>query len=432
MGDGIQRWRAALNGLRGHALLAGLLATLAMLVSGPLWRSAPTVPPLMPPAATNAAPQPPMPMPALPDAAVLNVVVRRSDTLEQIFRAAGLDLADLAAIRALDGARTLVDRLARGELLTIRHRDGDVLDLQRNLSLTERLHVVRDEADTFHFTIEKRPVEVVQTVAFGRIESSLFDAADDAGLQDPTVLKLARLFGWDIDFALDLRSGDEFTVDFERLYQDGHFVQDGEILAARFVNDGHEYRAVRYRHTDGSSGYYTPEGRTLEKAFLRAPLEFRRVSSGFSRGRYHPILNRIRAHKGVDYAAAAGTPVYAAGSGRVQFRGQKGGYGNMIEIDHGGGIVTAYGHLSRFAETARAGARVQQGQTIGFVGMTGLATGPHLHYEYRINGQFRDPQRVKLPEAEPIDASLLEDFRRQTAPLLAALDRPANGAAAAR
>lgn len=430
MGDVIRRWRAALHGHRGHVLLAGLLATLAMLVSGPLRRS--LAPPPPPPAPVEPALAAPVPTPAPPDPAVLNIVVRSSDTLEQIFRAAGLELADLAAIRALEGARRYVDRIARGELLTIRHRDGSVVDLQRNLSLNQRLHVTRDETDAFHLAIEERPVEVVQAVARGRIESSLFDAADDAGMQDPTVLKLARLFGWDIDFALDLRRGDEFTVSFERLYQEGHFVQDGDIIAARFVNAGREYRAVRYRRADGTVGYYTPDGRTLEKAFLRAPLEFRRVSSGFSRGRYHPILNRIRAHKGVDYAAAIGTPVVAAGSGRVQFRGQKGGYGNVIEIDHGGGIVTAYGHLSGFADTARPGVRVQQGQTIGFVGMTGLATGPHLHYEYRVNGQFLDPQRVKLPAAQPIDKSLLEDFRRQTAPLLAALDRPASAMQAAR
>jgi murein DD-endopeptidase MepM/ murein hydrolase activator NlpD len=160
----------------------------------------------------------------------------------------------------------------------------------------------------------------------------------------------------------------------------------------------------------------------MQKAFLRAPLEFRRVSSGFSRGRYHPILNRIRAHQGTDYAAAQGTPVYAAGSGRVQFRGQKGGYGNMVEIEHGGGIVTAYGHLSRFAAIARAGTHVDQGATIGYVGMTGLATGPHLHYEYRVNGRFLDPQRVQLPDTGPIDADLLPGFRQQTAPLLAPLD----------
>ncbi len=430
MGDRLRRWRHKLSGHTGHVVLAVALAALAMLAADPLRRSfSPEPPPAPPPPAPPAAALPVVP--AEPDAAVLNVVVRNNDTLEQIFRAAGLSLSDLAAIRALDGARAYVDRLTRGEMLTLRHRDGHVTAFDRNISLTRRLHVTRD-AGGFRMAIEERPVEVVRTLARGRIESSLFDAADDAGLQDLTVLELAKLFGWDIDFALDLRAGDTFSVNFERLYQDGHFAQDGAILAARFVNDGRTYTAVRYVNPDGGSGYYSPDGHPMQKAFLRAPLEFRRVSSGFSRGRYHPILNRIRAHKGTDYAAAQGTAVYAAGSGRVQFRGQKGGYGNMVEIDHGGGIVTAYGHLSRFATIARQGAHVAQGATIGYVGMTGLATGPHLHYEYRVNGQFLDPQRVKLPDTRPIDAALLPGFQQQTAPLLAPLDGAPPAAVAAR
>jgi murein DD-endopeptidase MepM/ murein hydrolase activator NlpD len=208
---------------------------------------------------------------------------------------------------------------------------------------------------------------------------------------------------------------------YERLGEHGRYLQDGEILAARFVNNGHEFRTVRYVRPDGSAGYFTPDGHSMQKAFLRAPLEFRRVSSRFSSGRYHPILNIIRAHRGIDYAAPQGTPVRAAGSGRVRFRGIKGGYGNVIELDHGAGIVTVYGHLSHIAPAVRTGERVTQGQVIGNVGMTGLATGPHLHYEYRVNGNFVDPARVKLPDATPIDAALREDFDTSTAPLLAAL-----------
>jgi murein DD-endopeptidase MepM/ murein hydrolase activator NlpD len=174
---------------------------------------------------------------------------------------------------------------------------------------------------------------------------------------------------------------------------------------------------------DGVAGYYSPAGRSMQKAFLRAPLEFQRISSGFSLARLHPILNTIRAHRGTDYAAPLGTPVYAAGSGRLHFRGEKGGYGNVIEIDHGNGIETVYGHLSRFAPL-RAGAHVQQGETIGYVGMTGLATGPHLHFEFHINGRFVDPQKVKLPDSGPIDPALRADFARATTPLLQALAVP--------
>jgi murein DD-endopeptidase MepM/ murein hydrolase activator NlpD len=216
---------------------------------------------------------------------------------------------------------------------------------------------------------------------------------------------------------LGLRSGDEFEVEYERLNQYGHYVRDGEVLAARFVNQAHEYVAVRFIGPDGVARYFTPEGRSIEKEFLRAPLEFKRVSSGFSRARLHPILNTIRAHQGTDYAAPMGTPVYAAGDGRIRFRGQNGGFGNEIEIDHGGGFMTVYGHLSHFA-APRIGAHVTRGQTIGYVGMTGLATGPHLHYEFHVDGRFVDPQKVKLPDARPIDAALRADFERSSAPLL--------------
>jgi len=360
-------------------------------------------------------------MPLLdPGIASLEVIVRSNDTLDRIFRQSRLSVTDLANLRAISGVRQALDRLMPGELLRLTHRDGALMTLERNLSLTQKLQIQRDESG-FHADIVARPLETAMTVAHGVVRSSLFEAADDAGLQDATVLKLARLFGWDIDFALDLRAGDQFDVYYERHSQNGSFLQDGEIYAARFVNQGRVYLTVRYTAPDGSTGYYTADGHSIEKAFLRAPLEFRRVSSRFSTGRYHPILNRIRAHKGVDYAAAIGTPVQAAGAGRIRFRGAKGGYGNVVEIDHGAGIVTVYGHLSRFATGQAVGAQVQQGALVGYVGMTGLATGPHLHYEYRLNGQYLDPQRVKLPDSRPIDAALMPDFKRQTANLMVAV-----------
>jgi murein DD-endopeptidase MepM/ murein hydrolase activator NlpD len=351
----------------------------------------------------------------------IEVIVRRNDTLDAIFRKLELSLTDLANLRAVSGVRAFIDRLVPGESLRLTHRNGELLTLERNLSLTEQLKVSR-ATDGFRADVSARPIEARTVVAHGVIASSLFDAAQDAGLQDQTVLQLAQVFGWDIDFALDLRPGDEFTVSYQRLYQHGQYLQDGPILAARFTNQGHEVRAVRYRAPDGTERYYSPDGRSMQKAFLRAPLEFRRVSSKFSRARYHPILDLVRAHQGVDYAAPTGTPVRAAGDGRVRFCGRRGGYGNLVEIDHGGGIVTVYGHLSRFAPATRIGARVQQGQTIAYVGMTGLATGPHLHYEYRLNGRYLDPQHVKLPDATPLDAALQADFERQTAPALASIE----------
>jgi len=353
---------------------------------------------------------------ALPGLATIEVIMRRDDTLDHIFRRLQLKLSDLADVRALQGVRELLDRLNPGEQLTFMHRDGELVGLARQVSLTQELEVRRTAAG-FEAQVTERPVQAQTTVARGIIDSSLFEAANAAGLADATVLKLARIFATNIDFMLGLRSGDEFEVEYERLNQYGHYVRDGEVLAARFVNQAHEYVAVRFIGPDGVARYFTPEGRSIEKEFLRAPLEFKRVSSGFSRARLHPILNTIRAHQGTDYAAPMGTPVYAAGDGRIRFRGQNGGFGNEIEIDHGGGFMTVYGHLSHFA-APRIGAHVTRGQTIGYVGMTGLATGPHLHYEFHVDGRFVDPQKVKLPDARPIDAALRADFERSSAPLL--------------
>jgi murein DD-endopeptidase MepM/ murein hydrolase activator NlpD len=359
----------------------------------------------------------------LPGLATIEVIVQRDDTLDHLFRRLQLKLSDLADIRGLEGVGDLLDRLKPGEQLTFMHRDGDLIGLARQVSLTQELEVRRTDAG-FQAQLTQRPVQAQTTVARGIIDYSLFEAANAVGLSDATVLQLARIFATNIDFVLGLRTGDQFEVEYERLNQYGQYVRDGAVLAARFVNQGHQYVAVRYVGPDGVARYFTPEGRSIEKEFLRAPLEFRRVSSNFSRARLHPILNTIRAHEGTDYAAPLGTPVYAAGDGRIRFRGQKGGYGNLIEIDHGGGFVTVYGHLSRFA-APKTGAHVTRGQTIGYVGMTGLATGPHLHYEFHVDGRYVDPQRVKLPDARPIDPALRADFERSSAPLLLRLQQDA-------
>ena len=357
----------------------------------------------------------------VPGMELIDVIVQRNDTLDHIFRRLRLSLSDLADVRALAGVQSMLDRLNPGEHLTFLHRDSSLMGLDRHISLTQKLEVRRTDAG-FHATLVPKPIDLQPTVAHGVIDSSLFEAANQAGLSDPSVLQLARILASDIDFMLGLRDGDNFVVNYERINQNGKYVKDGEILAARFVNQARVYEAVRYVGPDGVARYYSPDGHSTEKAFLRAPLEFRRVSSTFSLGRLHPILNIIRAHKGVNYAAPIGTPVYAAGSGRIKFRGVSGGYGNLIQVDHGNGIETVYGHLSRFA-AARNGAHVERGDTIGYVGMTGLVTGPHLHFEFRVGGQYVDPQKIKLPEARPIDPRLLDDFKLRSAPLLAALNQ---------
>ena len=351
----------------------------------------------------------------------IEIVVRRNDTLDGIFRRMKLSLSDLATLRSEPEVRQSLDELRPGDAIRLTHMNGEVQSLVRRLNETETLSVTRG-TEGFDTNIIEQPLETRLAHAYGRIESSLFEAADSAGISDQTALALAGIFGWDIDFVLDIRQGDEFVITYEQLWQNGHYLRDGAIVAAQFVNNGHVFRAVRYRLPDGSFNYFAPDGRSMRKAFLRAPVEFSRVSSRFNPNRMHPILNRIRAHKGVDYAAPIGTPVRAAGDGRIIARGLQGGYGRVVVIEHGAGITTLYGHLSRFARGIGIGTRVTQGEVIAYVGMSGLATGPHLHYEYRVNGVYRNPQTVPLPDAAPISTALRADFLQKSAPELAELD----------
>jgi murein DD-endopeptidase MepM/ murein hydrolase activator NlpD len=354
-------------------------------------------------------------------AATIEVVVGRNDTLDAIFRRMALDTADLAAIRQLPGIRQSLDFLRPGDAIKLTHTDGEIRELTRKVSETQTLKVVRQDAG-FAAKMIDNPVETRTRTATATIDSSLFQAAEAADISDMVALKLANVFAWDIDFVLDIREGDRFTVAYEQIYQDGKYLRDGEVLAAEFVNSGKVYRAVRFATGDSRiAGYYTPDGLAVRKAFLRAPVEFSRVSSVFNPHRMHPILNRIRGHMGTDYAAPTGTPVHAAGDGRISFAGQRGGYGNAVVLAHSNSVSTLYGHMSRFAKHVRVGTHVQQGDVIGYVGMTGLATGPHLHYEYLVNGVHKNPQTVQLPGAEPLRADTLEKFRHLTAPLLADL-----------
>jgi len=357
----------------------------------------------------------------------IDVVVNRNDTMDRLFRRLELNLGDLATLRNLPELRSQVDRLKPGELLRFTHRDGELVGLERKLSDSETLKVTRD-ASGFITDVLENPLEVRTRTASATIQNSLFQAAADAQLSDRVAFDLAEIFQYDIDFVLDIQQGDRFTVIYEEVLQDGVPLRIGNILAAKFVNDGREYRAVRYVDEAGHGQYFSPEGKSLRKAFIRAPVQFSRVSSRFNPSRRHPVLNRIRAHKGVDYAAPVGTPVRAAGEGRVRFAGKQGGYGNVIELEHGSGVVTVYGHLSRFASKLHRGQHVDLAQVIAFVGQTGLATGPHLHYEYRIRGVHQNPQTVPLPDAEPIPDAEREAFFLATASLVNTLDLPAGPA----
>ncbi len=359
-------------------------------------------------------------------------VVRRNDTLERMFRQLRLSLQDLAAIRGLPGIRQSLDMLNPGELITLVHADGLVQALTRRISDTETLTVKR-LSDGFVAEVVETPIELRTVQKRGRIDSSLFVAGRSIGVSSDVIMRLANdIFGWDIDFALEIQPGDEFGIVYEQRFREGEYLGDGNILAAEFINSGRTYRAVRYESADGEiADYFTPSGDSMRKQFLRAPVDFTRISSNFNPRRRHPILNTIRAHKGVDYAAPTGTIIKAAGDGKVSLAGVQGGYGNVVILEHGGGVTTLYGHMSSFAKGLRNGARVKQGQTIGFVGRTGAATGPHLHYEYRVNGDHKNPRTVQLPEAHPIPPAYLSDFRIQSGSLLTDLDRSRDAAVAA-
>ncbi|HEV7441518.1 MAG TPA: peptidoglycan DD-metalloendopeptidase family protein [Steroidobacteraceae bacterium] len=364
-------------------------------------------------------------------AATIDIVVGRNDTLDRIFRKLQLNLSDLANLRSMPGIKTHMDNLRLGESLHFVYRDDELDGFERRLNENETLKVIRGPGG-LRADVLQNPLEGRTRTVRGVIDRSLFEAVTAAGAHDQTAVNLADMFQWDIDFILDVQPGDSFVVTYRELYQNGVYVKDGPVLAASFVNQGRPYFAVRYVDSEGAARYFTPDGRSLHKAFLRAPVEFTRISSRFNSARHHPILNLIRAHKGIDYAAPMGTPVRAAGDGRVGYAGPKGGYGNVVEIEHSRSITTVYGHLSRFAKGTRAGAHVTQGQVIAYVGMTGLATGPHLHYEYRVNGVFKNPQTVPLPDASPIEARFREDFLAKSAPLLATLQAPIGPALVSR
>lgn len=350
----------------------------------------------------------------------IQLSVGPGESLELLFRRHDLSLADLSVISRLSGAATHLRILLPGDEINITHQEGRVTSLMREIDEASVLSIVRELAG-FKVEIIELHVESRLVGAHGVIERSLFEASQDVGISDNVTMNMAGIFQWDIDFIQDVRIGDEFTVMYEELWREGVKLKDGEIVAAEFINQGTSFRAARYINDNGVSGYFTPEGRSVRKAFIRAPVDFTRISSNFNPNRRHPMLNTIRAHRGVDYVAPTGTPIKAAGDGRVTFRSVRNGYGNAIILQHGGNITTLYAHMSRFAQP-RIGTRVRQGQTIGFVGMSGLATGPHLHYEYRVNGVHRNPRTVTLPPADPVPTDYRESFQMTVAPLWRQLD----------
>lgn len=350
------------------------------------------------------------------------VEIVSGDTLGGLFERMGFSSNDLNRALSSSNVQDLAGKLRPGQQIAFYAPMQAPEKMLFDKGEDARVLVHLDAGDAVRDEILERQLQYRIERSTGEIRHSLFGAADEAGLSNVMVLKIAKVLGYDIDFAQDLRVGDSFNVVYEQVYRDGVKVRDGDVLAISFINRGKRYVALRHVQPDGKVEYFDQDGRPLRKEFLRTPVDFTRISSRFTLARKHPILGRMRAHRGVDYAAPTGTPVYAAGDAKVQFRGRQNGYGNTVILDHGQGHTTLYAHLSRFNGNARVGQRVRQGDVIGYVGMTGLATGPHLHYEFRVKGRHRDPLTVTLPKPEPLKGPALERFRRDTTALAGQLE----------
>lgn len=347
--------------------------------------------------------------------------IQNGDNLSIIFKRAGLN--DRAIYELFNEAKEAKDlrKIRPGQKMAFLVENGQLQSLNY---IIDDLNSLSFDRTSKGFTSKEVVLTPDVKYAFrqANIDSSLYMAGKRAGMPSNLTMELANIFGWDIDFALDIQKGDSFKVMYEEQFLEGKRIGTGKIMAAEFTNGGKTFQAVRYVDKDGVANYYTPDGRGMHKAFLRTPIEFARISSHFNLARKHPVLHIIRAHKGTDYAAARGTPIRATGNGKIAFAGRKGGYGNCVVIQHGQGIETLYGHMNAFAKGIKAGSRVSQGDVIGYVGSTGLASGPHLHYEFHVNGQVRNPVTVPLPKSIGIEKAEIARFNATTRPLIAKLD----------
>jgi len=340
-------------------------------------------------------------------------VVGKGDNLSKIFKRIGLSPQMVYQIITLDNNTQKLKYLRPGEIIHYQLDQNKrlialkfVIDLQNTLYINRQQPSQSEEQGNtpsqyaFKSKLVNKSIEYRTAYVSGKITDSLYASGKRAGLTDRLVVNLANIFAWDIDFILDIRTDDTFTVLYQEKFLDGEKIGNGQILAAEFVNQGTTFKAVRFTDSNNNTSYYTPQGLNLRKAFLRAPIKFSYISSGFNPRRFHPILKRWKAHRGIDYRAKTGTPIHAAGDGKVIQSSYNRFNGKYVFIQHGQGIVTKYLHMSRRAVSR--GKRVKQGQVIGYVGATGLAEAPHLHYEFVVNGVHRNPRTVKLPKADPI------------------------------
>lgn len=351
---------------------------------------------------------------------VTELTVRQGDNLSSLFNQVGLSAQSLSRIINSSDESSVLNRLFPGNRLSFYIPEPGVL---------KRLEVSTSALEGYVFTLNEsrydvepivRTPEIVQVIREGKIADSLFLAGQQADIPANVIMSMADIFGGVIDFLLDPRQGDEFSIIYEEKHFEGQLVGTGDILAVQFVNQGREHAALRYETLAGETSFFSPDGESMRKAFLKNPLDVFRISSNFNPNRMHPILNTIRAHRGTDYAAPTGTPVRATADGTVTWASRNGSYGKLVVIEHHGSFETKYAHLNDYAEGIKKGTRVRQGQIIGYVGATGGATGPHLHYEFLIGGVHKDPRTIveQLPLAISLDESEMERFRQHSQEIL--------------
>jgi murein DD-endopeptidase MepM/ murein hydrolase activator NlpD len=350
------------------------------------------------------------------------VIIRAGDTLAKRLQKVGISPQVIHELQSTESAGAHLAKIYPGQVFTLSFtEDDELVRLEQKIDELKQL-IIEKENEAYTARLEEKPITTYIKFASNTIDDSLFTAGSKVGLTDNMILQLAAIFQWDIDFSLDIQPGDSFAILYEDRYSDGEKISPGNIVAAQFTTASRTYEAVRFDDGKGFAEYYSPNGSSMRKAFLRSPVNFTRISSRFSLSRKHPILHTFRAHKGVDYAAPSGTPIRAAGDGKVIFKGVKSGYGNVIILQHGSQYSTLYAHMSRFAQNLKQGDKVRQDQTIGYVGMSGLATAPHLHYEFRINDIHKDPLTVALPQSQPIPSQYKNTFTTKAKTLLTQLD----------
>lgn len=350
---------------------------------------------------------------------VEEVTVKAGDTLSGILNDHGVKIQQMPRLLTDELVQQHLSNLTIGQMFTlIRLPNGDFHSLAVRVADDRRI-TIRQSATDFAVAAIDLPVEKERVVTSGTIEQSLYVAAKQANLKQSTIMELADIFQWELDFARDIRKGDQFAMVYDRLYREGKYIGDGDILAAEFIRGGKTYQAIRFTTDEGKTGYYSPTGQSKRRTFMRHPVDVVRITSRFDPNRLHPVLHKIRAHRGVDYGAPYGSPIRATADGKISFAGTQNTYGKMVKLKHGQKFSTLYAHMSKISEKMKTGGRVKQGDVIGYVGNSGRVTGTHLHYEFRVNNEHVDPLKIELPAAQPIASEHLDELRSVSDELIA-------------